>query len=298
MQAFVIGNVTIDETVMVDEMPVSGISILGRIGAYDLGGKGSNQAVVMGRCGLKTTLISAVGDDLRAAAIRNHLKAEPVVSLLVEMVNEASDASLILRLPDGENANVTTTAAAESLGLDDVTPLLSSAKPGDFAILQGNLSDEATRRILHEARRRGMVTAFNPSPLRPSFSDLWPMVDIAFLNQGEAQALTGATGHEAAARLLEQGLKQVVLTSGGEGALLVTHNQSVEVKALACDVVDTTGAGDTFMAVALASAGLRGTGLDRLALEHATSAAAITVSRLGTRSAFPTAAQLNSILAV
>ncbi|MCY1303910.1 hypothetical protein D9M70_536390 [compost metagenome] len=51
------------------------------------------------------------------------------------------------------------------------------------------------------------------------------------------------------------------------------------------------------MAVALASAALRGSGLDKTAIEHATRAAAITVSRPGTRSAFPSVEQLTAILA-
>jgi ribokinase len=59
--------------------------------------------------------------------------------------------------------------------------------------------------------------------------------------------------------------------------------------------VDTTGAGDCFMATALASAALRAARLDPRALLHA-AAAAITVSRPGTGAAFPTRAELADIL--
>jgi ribokinase len=51
------------------------------------------------------------------------------------------------------------------------------------------------------------------------------------------------------------------------------------------------------MAVALASAALRSTTLDTKAIHHATAAAAITVSRRGTRSAFPSRTELAGILA-
>jgi ribokinase len=296
MQAFVIGNVTIDETVLVDEMPTSGVSILGHIGAHDLGGKGANQAVVMGRCGLTTTLIAPVGNDARANQIRLHLNDEPLSSQLIEMSGKASDLSLIFRLPDGENANVTSTESAQSLTLSDVELHLASAQPGDLMVLQGNLSDQTTRDVLDHAKRIGMVNAFNPSPLRPYFADLWPLIDIIFLNEGEAGALSGATGRHAAERLLSKGLQQVVVTSGDKGAILVSPDDFVHVPAIACDVVDTTGAGDTFMAVALASAALRGRSLDRVALEYATQAATITVSRAGTRRAFPTMSELGAFL--
>lgn len=292
MHAFVIGNVTIDETILVEEMPLAGTSILARIGPSDLGGKGTNQAVVLGRCGLPTTLIAPVGQDARANMIRQHLKDEPIGARLVEIAGEASDASLVFRLPDGENSNVTTTGSAQNLRMDAVVPILSGAKVGDFAVMQGNLSGDATSGILKHARSLGMHTAFNPSPLRPYFADLWKWVDIVFLNQGEAEALTGKTGAVAAAYLLAQGVKDVVLTSGGEGALLMTVDGATHVPAVACAVVDTTGAGDTFMSVALASAALRGCNIDELALRHAAQAAAITVSQSGTRAAFPTCGQL------
>jgi ribokinase len=69
------------------------------------------------------------------------------------------------------------------------------------------------------------------------------------------------------------------------------------IPAVATKAIDTTGAGDTFMAVALASAALRGVELDTRAVGHAACASALTVSRRGTRSAFPTSEELQAILA-
>lgn len=296
MRAYIVGNVAIDETIAVSELPVIGASILGNAGGVDLGGKGTNQAVVMARCGVATTLVTPVGRDARAATIRHYLADEPLQSELIEMEDASTDISIIFRLPGGENAIVTTTESAQSLSLSHVTQILPTASPGDLMILQGNLSDRTTRDILGHARAIGMVTAFNPSPVRSYFSDLWDLIDIAFLNKGEAQTLTGTTGRAAAEYLLSRGLQEVVLTLGGEGAMLVNQHDTIEVPAHACDVVDTTGAGDTFMAVALASCALRGQRLDRQAIEHAAAAAAITVSRHGTRMAFPTISELETIL--
>jgi ribokinase len=296
MRAYVIGNVTIDETFIVDALPTSGASILGEVGTHDLGGKGTNQAIVMARCGVATTLVTPVGNDARATAIRQHLQNETLVAELVELQGKASDVSIIFRLPDGENAIVTTTESARNLSASDVAPLLQGAQPGDLAILQGNLSHKATREILERARALRMVTAFNPSPLRPYFSDLWDLIDVVFLNQGEALALTETTGNAAAAYLLERGLREVVLTLGHKGAILANAEEMIAIPAYPSAVVDTTGAGDTFMSVALASSALRKCRLDRLAIEHAVKAAAVTVSRKGTQSAFPTAQELEALL--
>ncbi|QND55027.1 ribokinase (plasmid) [Phyllobacterium sp. 628] len=296
MRAYVIGNITIDEMIVVDELPSSGASILGQVGSHDLGGKGTNQAVVMARCGVATTLVAPVGKDARADTIRHHLLTEPLVSELIAIDGISSDMSLIFRLPGGENAIVTTTESAQNLSYAHIMPVLRSAEPGDLAILQGNLSHQTTRETLQFAKSLGMTTAFNPSPLRPFFSDLWQFVDVVVLNRGEAQALTGTTGEAAAEYLLRQGVQDVVLTLGGDGAMLVNSQGTVAVAACAGEVVDTTGAGDTFMSAALASSLLRGCRLDQKALEHAAQSAAITVSKVGTRAAFPNSSELAAIL--
>lgn len=297
MQAFVIGNVTVDETIAIDDWPQPGASILGTQTARDLGGKGCNQAIVMARCGFPTTLVTATGDDFRAATIREQLSREPVACRLIQLAGLASDFSMILTTPDGENAIVTTTDCACRLSSNEACAALNNATASDLAILQGNLSDETTTITLKAAREKGMTTAFNPSPLRPYFGELWPLIDIAFVNQGEAQALTGADDAEAAKRLIAQGVRSVVVTLGADGALLMNADDALHLPGIACEVIDTTGAGDTFMAVALASAALRATVLDRRAISDASRAAAITIGRRGTHSAFPSSRELQSILA-
>ncbi|POF28258.1 ribokinase [Roseibium marinum] len=297
MRAYVIGNVAIDETISVSSFPQAGASLLGREQSRDLGGKGANQSVVCGRCGLPTTLIAAVGEGFRSRMIQDQLAREPIESELIRLSGVASDFSIVFTTPDGENAIVTTTEAAESLTLDAVLRTLSKARPGDIAVLQGNLSEAVTRGILKTAREKALVTAFNPSPLRSYFPDLWPDVDLAFLNKGEAQSLTGTDGEAAARKLLAEGVRQVVLTAGGEGATLADRTGFVSVPAFPATVLDTTGAGDTFMAVAIASSALRGCDLDERALRHASAASALTVGRCGTRSAFPTEQELAGILA-
>ncbi|MCA3440527.1 MAG: ribokinase [Rhodobacter sp.] len=290
MRAFVIGNVALDETVTVRGLPAIGASVHGQAGQTDLGGKGANQAIILGRAGLPCRFCAAVGEDSRADDIRSRLAAEPLEADLIRVAGVASDFSIILRTPSGDNAIITTNAAASGLTPEAASAALSGAVPGDLLVLQGNLSADTTVAALRQARARGMQTALNPSPLRHFFRDIWPLVDIAFLNETEAAALGGTRA------LLAAGVPQVVLTLGAKGARLVTTEQDFLVPAQPCKVVDTAGAGDCFMATALASAGLRDAPLDPRALRHAAAAAAITVSRPGTGSAFPTRAELAEIL--
>ncbi|MDB6176306.1 ribokinase [Paracoccus sp. Z330] len=291
MRVFVIGNAALDETLSITDFPQPGASIFGRLMSRDLGGKGLNQAVALARTGLDCTLTAAVGADGRGREIAARLASEPVAADLVSIADVGTDFSTILMTGD-ENAIITTREAATSLTPDQVRRALAPAQPGDLLVLQGNLTLAANQAALEMAQTRGMQSALNPSPLQDGFAPLWGLVHTAFVNEGEAEALGGI------AALREAGVERVVLTLGDAGAALIDATGRIDAPAHPCDVVDTTGAGDCFMAVALASAALRRTALDARALDHASRAAAHTVGRPGTVTAFPDRAEMAAILAM
>ena len=291
MRAFIVGNVALDETLSVEDFPRPGASIFGAALSHDLGGKGANQAVAMARTGLNCRFAAAVGRDGRGEEIARRLAAEALEARLIEIDGIATDFSIILMAERGENAIITTREAAASMTPQMARGALESARPGDLLVMQGNLCAETTRAALAEARARGMRTAVNPSPLQPYFAELWPLVDSAFVNEGEAEALGGVEA------MLSAGVTDVVLTLGGKGAALIRQAERADVSAEPCTVLDTTGAGDCFMAVALASAALRNGSLDARALGHAARAAAYTVARAGTVNAFPDRATMKRFLA-
>jgi len=297
MKAYIIGNVTIDETLDVAAMPQLGDSILGRVKTTSLGGKGANQAIIMARAGLDVHFMAAIGCDMRAKLIEERLKREPVDAQLIVMPDKQSDFSIIFTTPDGENAIVTTNECAGSLTPEAAITALDKAQANDLVVLQGNLGETTTRCILEKARAHHLVTIVNPSPVRPYFANLWPLIDIVFLNQSEAQSLTGSSDEQAFDHLRQHGLRHIVLTLGSKGAIVARQHQEPHfVGAHATKVIDTTGAGDTFMAVALASMARRGVTIDARALEHAARASALTISRSGTNQAFPTIEELRTIL--
>jgi ribokinase len=299
MKVFVVGNVAVDETFAIASLPRAGESIFGTAAGRDLGGKGANQAIVLARAGLDVTFVSAIGDDERGDWIRSGLREEGMEVRHVARFPGASDLSIILTDREGENTIVTTTASAGALRLEHVDAALAGASPDDWLVMQGNLDVSVTRAALESARRRDVTTAFNPSPVKPEFVDLVRFADVLVANRTEATELTGCVDTEAAAlELLARGAGAVVITLGAEGALHASAGGLNRVAALRKEPVDTTGAGDAFMAAAIASAALRGlTHIDSVALDAATAAAAMTISRVGTRRAFPTRDEMKAILA-
>ncbi|XXN66001.1 PfkB family carbohydrate kinase (plasmid) [Enterobacter ludwigii] len=285
MQIYVAGNIVVDETWSIIDLPQKGASIHGVKVSQDIGGKGANQAIVIARCGIDTRLIAAIGDDSNGQWLREKIAQEPVTLLPTEYSSSPSDASIILNSRDGDNAIITTTAAADTLTVEQMLPYLADAQAGDILLQQGNFSIEKTRLLFMWAKANGLKTVFNPSPVNADFTQLWPLVDIAVVNQLEAELLQPA------------GVSSLIITQGAAGAWLINETERHFCPAAPVRAVDSTGAGDTFLAVLLASSLLRGVEPDALALHHASLAAAMTVGRTGTVNAFPSQQELAALLA-
>lgn len=296
MRAVVIGNIAIDETFRMSALPQPGETLLAHAASTDLGGKGANQAIVLARCGVPTRLVARIGRDAAAAHLRALLAEESLdVTGLIE-TDAPADRSIVLLTDAGENAIVSTIVRASPFTRADLLGAVDGCVPGDLLLLQGNLTETVTAEALQIGRMRGLRTVFNPAPTSPGFAALWPLVDLAVLNAIEARQMTGAGDPAAAARTINAaGATRVAVTLGAAGALLCDAGAITRVAATPVAVQDTTGAGDTFTAVL--AAGLFAHGLPTAAaLDAACHAAALTVSRAGTRAAFPTVSELAAIL--
>ncbi|PYX25851.1 MAG: ribokinase, partial [Acidobacteria bacterium] len=120
----------------------------------------------------------------------------------------------------------------------------------------------AAEAALSHGRANGGTTILNPAPVRALPASVLQLVDVLTPNQTEAKVLTGrdpddrSEPEEVARDLLRLGVRQVVMTLGEHGALIVTASSSKHIPATPLRAVDTTGAGDAFnagLATALAS---------------------------------------------
>jgi ribokinase len=290
----VVGNAVWDETLHLAELPAPGASIHVSRGTEGPGGKGLNQAVVLARAGVATTLVSVVGRDAAGERLTAAASQEGLVARLMRRDDLRSDWSVVLVTGHGENAVLTTSDCATSLHPEEGVAALADARPDDLCLLQGNLADVTTEAVIAAARARGLSIALNPSPAQPAFRGLLASVDILFLNRDEARAFAG-TEDPAAVRSL--GARQTVVTRGADGALLITPEAAEAVTAVSARCIDPTGAGDAFLGAALAHARPRGWQIDRRALEAGAAAAAIAVGGEGAFASLPDREALAAIIA-
>ena len=294
MTVHVIGNVTEDVVLRLDRLPEPGETLIATRQQTDIGGKGFNQALILARCGIDTLLTAPVGGDKAGRSAAALASAVGLRTAFIESPHP-TDQSIIYVDASGENTIVSTTDSAATITSSTVIDNLDAMSPGTTVLLQGNLSRDATLAALTAARQRGFATVVNAAPIQWSFDDLWPFTDLAIVNVPELRALTGhAEPDDGADFLRAAGVGDVLLTRGGEGAVLYGNQSTIAIPAALAEVRDTAGAGDTFTAVFLAARVLGHD--DKEALCAAALASAITVSRHGTSSAFPTGEELRAIL--
>ena len=295
MTIFVIGNCTIDLILTVERFPAPGETLIASAMRRELGGKGVNQALVARRCGGDVRLIAPLGRDGDGDWAAAGLAAEGLDASRLLRVTAPTDLSLIYVAPDGENTIVSTALAANSVTPDLAASALGEAVPGDWLMMQGNLSLPTTRAALAAARAAGVRTLLNPAPVRWPAEELWRLCDVAIVNRVEAQAFTGTRNPEAALeRLVAAGARAAVVTLGAEGVCWLSAEGRGARPAETVSAIDATGAGDSFcgtMCAALA-AGATFPG----AIDAASRAAAICVTRRGTHASFPTRAEAQAIL--
>ena len=292
----VLGNVAVDETMQAPVLPAAGATVLVGPPMRDLGGKGANQAIVLYRATSDVRFVATIGDDDAGQWIVAELSAEGFDTSHLIRIPGASDRSLIFVGPDGDNAIASTSHCSDALSPAHAQAAVNAAQPGDVLLLQGGCTFETNRAAIAAAKARGLRIVFNPSAMRAGFETLLDGLDLVVVNSGEAKVLVGEGAPvKQAQRLVERGVRDAVVTLGARGSVGAGHGGNRAVPPAPATVIDTTGAGDTYLAVLATALFARGTPM-WMAMAQASFAAALAVSRRGTRAAFPTRDELAWIL--
>jgi ribokinase len=258
----VVGSFAVGLTIRAPKLPIFGETMLGTDFDMGPGGKGSNQAVATARLGASSALLAVIGTDKLASIATDLYKAEGVDAALVSMRTErATGVGFIILNDKGENFVVLDMGANELMNAATVDAGEERIKASDVVMAVLEIPTEAAARAMELGRRHGARTILNPAPARALPDSIFSHVDYLTPNESELRILLDLpaddprSSRELAGELRRRGVRNVVVTLGRTGALVLTDELDVMVPAISVDVVDTTGAGDAFnsgFAVALA----------------------------------------------
>jgi len=290
----VVGSANADLVVHVDHRPAGGETVLGSDLVVTAGGKGANQAVAAGRLGGDVAFVGRVGEDDNGTLLRSSLAGAGVDLSGLGTAPGATGAAVIVLTPDAENSIIVSPGANATVTPDVVDAAVDWAATA-LLVVQLEVPLPTVAHVARRAREHGVRLILNAAPAASLDRATLAGADPLVVNQTEAAALLGdgvADDPASTARgLLGLGPRSVVLTLGGEGSVWCARDDAGGVltgrrAARRVRPVDTTGAGDAYVgALAVALAG--GTPLAE-AVARATEVAAVSVTRTGAQTSFPT----------
>jgi ribokinase len=255
------------------------------------GGKGLNQAVAAARAGGDVGFLGAVGRDAFGDALRHCLEQDGIDTHGLVEVDEPTGTAHISVLDGGENAIVVVSGANAAITeLDDAAK--RRIEDARYVVAQFERPLELIGEAFVLARGLGIQNVLTPAPVQPVDHALLQLVDILIPNAQEACELAGVEDETEAAVALSRTVGMVVMTRGSRGALVARDGAVLtEVAPRKVEAVDTTAAGDTFAGVLIAFLA-EGAALED-ALDAATVAASISVTRPGASTSMPTRAEID-----
>lgn len=288
---FVVGSINMDLVICADMMPEAGMTITGKGFMANPGGKGANQAVAVAKCGGDAYMVGAVGDAF-GKELMDALSRYGVNVGNVRYVRGRSSGIAVITVVQGENSIILDRGTNALVSAQMAETALAQAQKGDWLIVQLEIPAEAVLDTLRIARKKKMHIVLNPAPACDLPVEIWELTDYFIPNQTETRFYTGIypdteeKARQAAQRLLEKGVENVVITMGSKGALAITKDEMVSARAYRVDAVDTTAAGDTFVG-ALVTKLSEGANVHD-AMDFANKAASLTVTRNGAQQSIPT----------
>ena len=282
-----------DLVVKSPRIPVVGETILGEDFIMTPGGKGANQAVAAVKLGAQVYFIAKLGDDIFAEQSLKNFKKEGVKTKYVIQTSDAPSGVALITVDDaGNNVIVVAPGANQKLSPEDVKKAESDIASSGAVVAQLEIPLETVEFAAQLANDSGVPFILDPAPAQKLSPELLQMVDVLTPNETEAQILTDTDVTEedsariAAKKLLECGVKSVIVTMGAKGFLLAADDKMEFVPAVKVNAVDATAAGDAFtgsLAVGLA----QGKTLADAAT-FANYVAALSVTKMGAQSSMPT----------
>lgn len=298
----VIGSLNMDITLRMKRAPEAGETLTADSMVASPGGKGANQAYAAGKLGGDVAMLGAVGQDAYGEELIANLASVGVdVSGIQKIADVPTGTAVIYVEQTGENRIVLVTGANGRVDRAYIDAHMDKIAACDIVILQLEIPLDIVVYAAKKAKGLGKTVIVDPAPAVPDIpKELWGYVDYIKPNETELNIiLTGkADGlplDEALTQVQQLGVKNVWVTMGGHGVFFRDENGREEtIPSVRVKAVDTTAAGDTFLAAAAVSLSKGKTPAEAIA--YGNRAAALAVTRPGAQQSVPTEEEVEGFI--
>jgi ribokinase len=249
----VAGSINMDLVVETDEIPGIGETVAGNSFSTIPGGKGANQAVAIAKQGGDCIFLGKVGNDDFGANVLKSMQDAGINTNLIKIEKGSTGVSIINVDKNGAN-NIVYIAGANNLVdedyIDENKNILDEA---EYIVMQNEIPEETINHILKICKDKNIKTILNPAPARSIDDEIIKLIDILVPNEHELARISGQKVESdedvrsASQKLLDMGLKEIVVTLGARGVFYKNKDTEKFYDAYKTKVVDTTAAGDSFI---------------------------------------------------
>lgn len=295
----VVGSLNMDWVIPVQHTPLEGETILADGYSEVPGGKGANQAYAVGRLNGNVSMLGVVGsDEIGEKLVKNLLNVNVDTSRIARCIEGNSGLALIYVNARGNNSIVVLPGANMQCNNEYIDKNIDMIKNSDIILIQMEIPLETVEYVVKIANSYGKQIILNPAPAPDNISgDVFKLIDYITPNETELAKLTGTSVESveeaivAANILLNKGVKNIIVTLGESGALLVNEEETVHFKANKVKAIDTTAAGDSFNG-AIAVYLSEGYTIHE-AINFANRVSSIAVTRKGAQTSIPSRREIN-----
>ena len=218
------------------------------------GGSAANTMVGLSRLGCSTSIIGKIAEDDEGDLIEYNLAINGIyTNNLIYSETGATGKCMGFVDSNGERCLYIDPGVNDEIKLDEINPLnIMRCKIMHYTSFVGDSFN--TQIELLDLLNKECILSFDPGMLyvQKGFDELKPILertDILLINESELRLLCNnneSSLKELAIGFLDMGIETVVIKQGSKGVFAMNNNETCEVESYKCDVVDTTGAGDSF----------------------------------------------------
>jgi len=221
------------------KIPSIGETILGKKYNVGPGGKGCNQAIAIARLGGNTNFISKIGKDAYGELALKTLEKNKISTknIIQDGNQQTGVAGILVDQNTGKNAINVIVGAPSSLRISEIEKQINLIKRSKIFLTQLEVPKDVTLHCLKTAKENGCITILNPAPASEISKEFFNNIDFFTPNETEAEFYTGIKitsekeAKQAADKLLNLGIKKVIITLGEKGLLYSDGKEEIYLKA-------------------------------------------------------------------
>lgn len=284
----VVGSLNVDFAVSVDRRPKLGETISSKSLDIFYGGKGGNQAVSASKINKDVSLIGAVGNDPYGKNYLKILESNNINTDYISIFNDVPTGMAMITMENNDNSIIYSEGANGKLTSNHIRKWEKVIKESDIIIIQFEVRHEVIEEVINIANDFNIPIVLNPAPYKEFPIEWLEKISYITPNEQEYEEIINSDFYD------EKYDEKFIITLGKKGASFSQNGKRATIKAPHVEVVDTTGAGDTFNGV-LAHYISIGKSLTE-ACTKAVYAASLSTTSYGAQSRMPTEEELEKAI--